>query len=355
MTHDNRTCRVVSSAAPIRIADFGGWTDTWFARFGRVLSIAVEPCVHVLMRVFADDPSRPLVTIDAANYSDRYTIDALDGNFSRHPLLEATLQFMGVPSGLALEIEISSKAPAGGSTGTSAAVCVALIGALDSLTPGRMSNHEVAVAAHRVETEWLGQQCGVQDQLASAYGGINYIEIPEYPNSIVTPLKLAEPIKRRLSEQLFLVYLGRSHSSSTVHEQVIAELSDAGPESKKLETLRRTPILARDALLAGDFETLGCVMIENTEAQANLSAELVSSRHRAIIEVARRTGAIGWKVNGAGGEGGSITLLGAPNARENQQMVEEIIAEVHGTQNVPISVSPRGFSVREVALCNGMP
>ena len=39
--------RVISSVAPIRIADLGGWTDTWFAKHGRVLNIVVYPYAEV--------------------------------------------------------------------------------------------------------------------------------------------------------------------------------------------------------------------------------------------------------------------------------------------------------------------
>ena len=72
----------------------------------------------------------------------------------RHPLLEAAVR--AVPPPEPVEITIECAAPPGGSTGTSAAVTVALIGALDALTRGRMSPAEVAAAAHRVEVEGLG-------------------------------------------------------------------------------------------------------------------------------------------------------------------------------------------------------
>jgi D-glycero-alpha-D-manno-heptose-7-phosphate kinase len=347
MTSNEQPNRIISSAAPIRIADFGGWTDTWFAKYGKVLNIAVYPNAQVQIRVYCRRNGRPPVTIFAENYGERYTLDAVGGTYDRHPLLEAALEFMGVPQELALDIDIFSEAPAGGSTGTSAAVSVALIGALDLLKPGRLTPHEVARAAHRIETELLHQQCGVQDQLASAYGGINYIEILDYPHAVVSPVRLAQRIEWELEERLSLVFLGQSHSSSKVHERVIAELENAGPEAEKLRPLRLTPVRARDALYSGDFQALGRAMIENTEAQANLHPDLVSPQHQAVINVARRHRAIGWKVNGAGGDGGSVTLLGGPKAAENRQMLRAIAAEVPGTQNIPIYLSPLGLRVWE--------
>ena len=70
---NDRPLRVISSAAPIRIADFGGWSDTWFAKFGRVLNIAVFPLAEVQMRVFTRYKGRPPLTIYAENYGERYT------------------------------------------------------------------------------------------------------------------------------------------------------------------------------------------------------------------------------------------------------------------------------------------
>jgi len=343
----DRPLRIINSAAPIRIADFGGWTDTWFAKFGKVLNIAVAPFAEVQMRVFPRRGDRPPVTIYAENYGERYALEGVGGTYDRHPLLEAALQFMGVPEDLALDLDIFSEAPAGASTGTSAAVSVALIGALDLLKPGRLTPHEVARAAHRIETELLHQQCGVQDQLASAYGGISYIEILEYPHAIVSPVRLALAQRWELEERLSLVFLGQSHSSSKVHERVIAELENAGPDAEKLRPLRRTPVRARDALFAGDFAALGRAMIENTEAQADLHPDLVSPRHQAVIDVARRHGAIGWKVNGAGGDGGSVTLLGGPKAAANREMLRAVTSEVQATQNIPIYLSPTGLRVWE--------
>lgn len=340
----DKPLRIISSVAPIRIADFGGWTDTWFARHGRVLNIAVYPYAEVQIHVFPRG-DRPPVAIHAENYGERFTLEAVGGAYDRHPLLEAAIDYMGVPKDLALQITIFSEAPVGCSTGTSAAVSVALIGALDCLTPGRLTPHEAAAAAHKIETELLGQQCGVQDQLASAYGGISFIEILDYPHSIVSPVVLPNSIWWELERRLALVFLGQSHSSSKVHEMVIRELEEAGPEAEKLAALRETPLRAKNALYAGDFQALGRAMIDNTEAQMRLHPNLVSPRHRAVIELARRFGAAGWKVNGAGGDGGSVTVLSGPDSAVKREMLACIKRELPETQNIPIYLSRFGLRV----------
>jgi D-glycero-alpha-D-manno-heptose-7-phosphate kinase len=346
----DRPLRIISSVAPIRIADFGGWTDTWFAKHGRVLNIAVYPYAEVQIRVYPRNGGHPPVAIYAENYGARYTLENIGGTYDRHPLLEAAIQYMGVPKDLALEIDIFSEAPVGCSTGTSASVSVALVGALDLLTPGRLTPHEVARAAHRIETELLKQQCGVQDQLASAYGGLNFIEILDYPHAIVSPICLPATTLWELERRLSLVFLGQSHSSSKVHQTVIAELEDAGPDAPKLQPLRETPLQARDALYTADFAALGRTMIANTEAQVALHSGLVSPAHQAVIDIAAKYGALGWKVNGAGGDGGSVTLLSGPHAAQKREMLRDIVAACPGTQSIPIYLSPMGLCVWESPL-----
>ena len=177
--------RVINSRAPIRICDNGGWTDTWFAQHGRVFNIAVSPCVEVQIEVYRRDSRDEQITISAENYGQRYTMKLGSQDWGLHPLLEAAIERIGIPDDVAVEVTVFSETPGGASTGTSAAVCVALIGALDCLTPGRLTPHEVAYAAHSVEVDMLHQQSGIQDQLCSVYGGINFIEMHEYPHASV--------------------------------------------------------------------------------------------------------------------------------------------------------------------------
>ena len=341
----SKPTRIVNSVAPIRVCDNGGWSDTWFARYGKIFNIAVYPYVEVQMRVFprSDAPAR--ITINAENYGQRYTIEPPNGVYEKHPLIEAAFDYMRIPAECSIEVSIFSEAPAGCSTGTSAAVSVAVIGALDCLTPGRLSASQVAAAAQKIETELLHQQCGIQDQIASAYGGINYIEMHEYPNSTVTQLTLPDPVWWELESRLSLIYVGQTHNSSDTHRMVIRELEDAGPEAPKLQVLRTTAEKSRDALCAADFHALGRTMIENTEAQRNLHPELVGTHHQEIIDIARASGAIGWKVNGAGGAGGSVTLLSAPNRTGKREMIRTIESANPAYRNIPIHLSRRGLRV----------
>jgi D-glycero-alpha-D-manno-heptose-7-phosphate kinase len=335
---------IINSVAPIRICDNGGWTDTWFAGHGQVFNIGVYPYAEVQITVYPGESQGSRIVINAENYGERYVV-VPEKHWDKHPLLEAAIEYMRLPADLSFEVTIYSEAPSGASTGTSAAVTVALIGGLDMLTPGRMTPHEVAIAAQKIETEMLGQQSGIQDQLCSAYGGINYIEMFHYPHASVSPIQVPNATWWELERRLALVYLGKSHRSSDMHEMVIRSLEDAGPDCKQLSDLRKTAARSRDALYAGDFAALGAAMIENTEAQVRLHPAIVSAEAARAIEIAKAHGALGWKVNGAGGDGGSLTILCDAAAQVKRAMLRSIEQENPRFKNILIYLSRYGLRV----------
>lgn len=340
--------RIINSVAPIRICDLGGWTDTWFAKHGTILNMGVYPYVQCQMSVQPSDSSESKLTINAENYGMRYTINPEEVVFGPHPLLEACVATMKIPRGLDIEATLYSSVPGGSSTGTSAAVTVALIGALDRLTPGRLAPHEVAAKAHGVETDLLHQQSGIQDQLCSVYGGISYIEMQNYPHSSVSPILIPNETWWELESRIVLVFLGKPHSSTKVHECVIQELHAAGEDGgAKLDVLRKQAALGRDALYEGNFVAFGAAMIANTEAQANLHPALVSPKACKIFDIAKRHGALGWKVNGAGGDGGSVTILSSPSRSQEREMLREINEFGDGVHVIETYLSRYGLRVWE--------
>jgi D-glycero-alpha-D-manno-heptose-7-phosphate kinase len=258
------------ATAPVRVCDAGGWTDTWFARTGLVCNLAVRPGVRVEVTPGdGADPPTPLV-----------------------------LAAMAEAGAAGVHVAVTSAVPAGSSLGTSAAVAVAVLAALG------VPRHELATRAHRVEAEHLGLQTGVQDQAAAAYGGASWLTV-DYPSAHRAAIAVPADAWRELDRRLVTVFLGE-HRSSEVHEQVIADLTaDAGA----LEDLRRCAHAAAAALSAGDLVAYGAALMANTAAQRALHPSLVSGDAERVIGAAREAGALGWKVNGAGGEGGSVTIV----------------------------------------------
>lgn len=343
--------RLIHARAPLRVNDIGGWTDTWFAKEGRVLNLAAAPAVEVEVKVFPNDERKAeRVFVSAENYGERFAMDPERPSLDPHGFLQHTIGTFVPPAEWRLEVNIYSPVPAGISTGTSASICVALLGALGRVVGRDVGRDEVVSLAHAVETEKLKQQSGIQDQICASYGGICFIQMPRYPEAGVERLEIADGVREELSRRLLLVYLGRPHSSSAIHEQVIARLEsgeDPG-QWRQLEAMKRLAGEARDRLLSGDLEAYGRCMSENTECQRALFDGLVSSEADTVIELARRHRASGWKVNGAGGQGGSLTLLAGADDLERHKLAAALNALGGGVRTLPLWLSPSGLAVWDV-------
>lgn len=300
----------VTVSVPVRVCDVGGWTDTWFAGHGAVCSLAVEPGVSVRGRRVSGDGS---VHVGLDDFDVAFTVGSEP---PEHRLVGEAVREFGPITGDDVELSVAAAVPPGASLGTSAAVCVGLIAALDALTGQRRSPAELAGAAHRAESSRMGRQSGVQDQLAAAFGGANLIEVDDYPSAMVRPLAVGAETWAALDSRLAHVAYGSAHDSSAVHDGVIERLVGEGPSSPRLEVLRGLAHHAAAALEAGDLDDYGSALRAATDAQAALDRSLVSDAAHELIDVAQQSGALGWKVNGAGGPGGSLSvLLGDPAHR----------------------------------------
>lgn len=329
--------RIIRSYAPVRVCDLGGWTDTWFSWKGAVTNIAVDPGVECMVRVRSRDESEP-ITIYAENFHERFRL----GEGKGFTLIEAAVQSMPIPDDVSLEISVFSEIPPGASMGTSAAVLVALIGALDLLTSGQLSLHEIARKAHEIEVTTLQRQSGVQDQIASSFGGINFIEITGYPLASVSPIVPTQRFLWELESRLTTFFLGKGHDSSETHRQVI-EACEQGTHEEPLRRLRDIAESGKNALYAEDIRRLGEAMNANLEAQRALHPHLIGPIASKMIEIAGAFGALGSKVNGAGGDGGTVTLLSGADPVVQREMIAAIRAELPATSVLPTRLNRTGL------------
>jgi len=303
--HDDRTGGGSGSAvvveAPVRVADVGGWTDTWFAGTGVVCNLAVGPGASVAITPGPDGLVRLVVDADGS------TVDLSLGKPTPgvHPLLEAAVGALPPPEPVCLTVR--AEVPPGSGLGTSAAVLVALLGALRTTRDEPIDAPDLAALAHRVETS-LGRESGVQDHWAAALGGVHLFEV-DYPEVEALRVGVPDDVLADLDRRLVTVSLGRPHDSSAMHRRVIARLEQPGAASA-LEPLREAASAAAIALAYGQLAKYGEALVANTDAQANLDPSLVSAEARAAFDIAAGHGAVGWKVNGAGGDGGSVTIVG---------------------------------------------
>jgi len=302
---------IVESRAPNRILDLGGWTDTHFAQKGRVLNFAISLFARATLRT----RKRKGVMIDAVDYGELFRVDDIvTARYGTdYDLILAALKRLPAKSGL--EITISAEVPPGCGTGSSAAISVSLLLGLARLAGTALGSAELARLAHRLETEDLHLEAGVQDQIAASYGGINFLEIDRYPEFTVSPLRLSPELLFELESSLLLVYEGRGHLSSDVHKSVLERVRAGDRELREiLAELAQCAEKGKAALLTGNLHRLVDAVNLNHQCQQALHPQITTPRFRRIEKLARRLGAEAVKINGAGG-GGSMTVIASPGAR----------------------------------------
>lgn len=166
-----------------------------------------------------------------------------------------------------------------------------------------------------------------------------------YPSATVTQIALTDRTIAQLNQQMVLVYLGKPHISSAIHQQVIARFQSTLAAQQLLDPLRSIAHAARITLAQGDLVAYGVCMQKNTEAQRALHPMLISADADAIIKLAQHHDALGWKVNGAGGDGGSLVVLCNDNLAQRNRFVANVQQQLPHVQAIPIHYSPNGVHV----------
>ncbi len=311
------------ASAPVRTADIGGWTDTWFAGVGAVCNVAIDHRAQVT--VVHDPDSSPMVDLALAITGERYSFRPGEAP-GRHSIIENAIS-EAMPKG-SVTIAIDNSIEPGSGLGTSAAVMVALVAGLLACDGHEFDPADIASRAHRYETS-TGKQSGVQDHWASAWGGISLLTV-DYPAVVRTPVAIADTTAAELARRLHTVYLGSPHASSALHDEVIARLE--AERAPCLDDMRTAAMAAAAALADGDLDAYGAALSAHHEAVRTMHPGLIGRDANELVDLAGSFGACGWKVNGAGGEGGSMVVLGPADTDDNAILRAAITA--HGEWRV---------------------
>lgn len=296
---------VIFSQAPLRLSLGGGGTDlpSYYEEYGGFLvSGAIDKYVYMLTHTVFQQRYR-------LKYSRSEEVDTIDE--IEHPILREALRahWRGAP----LEIATVADVPSGTGMGSSGAFTVCLLKALalarrEAITPGALGE-----AAAHIEIDVLKEPVGKQDQYVAAHGGICSYEFHPGGAVEVVPLELSPETLRRLGQHLLLFYTGAARSASRV-------LSDQNDRSKSgdtqmLENLHATKEMgyrSRDLLVSGDLETYAELMHEHWVNKRKRSPGMATPHIDDLYTLARRSGALGGKLVGAGGGGFLVVYAQRP-------------------------------------------
>jgi D-glycero-alpha-D-manno-heptose-7-phosphate kinase len=301
---------MIYSRAPLRISLGGGGTDlpSYYREHGGFLIAgAIDKYVYMLTH-----------TVFQRRYRMKYaqTEEVDSPGEIRHPIMREaiTRYWRGSP----LEIAIVADVPAGTGMGSSGAFGVALLKGLAHARRTSITPQALAEAACEIEIDILGEPVGKQDPYVAAHGGICSYTFNPDDSVEVAPLELDPTTLRLLRERLLLFYTGEARSAAVVLSDQ-DERTKAG-DSEMLENLAKTKELglrSRDLLVVGDLDGYGELMHEHWLNKRARSSGMATERVNDLYTLARRSGAIGGKLVGAGG--GGFLLVYARNPSDTRQ------------------------------------
>jgi D-glycero-alpha-D-manno-heptose-7-phosphate kinase len=233
-----------------------------------------------------------------------------DASEIAHPAIRGILQWLKIGEGV--EIHHHGDLPARTGLGSSSSFSVGLLHALHALRGELVSKRRLAEEAIYVEQQVLLENVGIQDQVESAFGGFNRIDIRTDGTFEVSPLVVRAERLARLQKHLLLVYTGLSrHASQIAAEQV----STIGSRTVELKAMREMVDEGERILVGtGDLRDFGRLLHEGWVLKRSLSSKIAPPMVNEIYEAAHNAGADGGKLLGAGG-GGFILIFVEPAKR----------------------------------------
>jgi len=336
---------MIITRTPYRISFFGGGTDYpgWFRQHGgAVLATTINRYCYIHCRLlppFFEHKSRIVWSRieSVANHSD-----------IAHPSIRAVLQTLQINQGV--EIHHNGDLPARSGLGSSSAFTVGLLHAVHSMQGRLVGKRELAKEAIYIEQEVLKENVGVQDQIQTAHGGLNRIEIGRGGEFDVRPISISSERMRQLESRLLLFYTGVARNSSSIAAAQVAAIPDRETELMQLGKLVDEAI----GILSGpgELREFGRLLNEGWQIKRSLTDKIAPPFIDEIYNAATSAGADGGKLLGAGG-GGFMLFFVEPSRRQavlealRRLLLVPFECERQGTHVV--FYEPDGFSSSAIA------
>lgn len=319
---------LIRAKAPLRISFAGGGTDVPpypEKEGGCVLNATINKYAYGTLRLRKDEQ----IGIESLDFGISVNYDVkedlvYDGKLD---LVKAAIKKLGGQDSAGFDLFLHSDAPPGTGLGSSSTVMVALVGLLKEFKNMPLTDYEIANLAYIIERKELGIKGGLQDQYAATFGGFNFIEFLK-DRVIVNPLKISQDVINELEHNLLLCYTGRTRLSAKIIDDQVGRYERGEEETLKgMRKLKEIATEMKNALLQRKLNEFGELLHHAWENKKRMSNKITSPEIEEMYEEARKAGALGGKITGAGG-GGYILLY---CRFEKKHKVAERLKEIGGT------------------------
>ena len=300
-----------TTRTPFRMSFLGGGTDfpAYFNEYGGcVLSATFNKYSYVTVREL------PALF----DYKNQFTYSKIERFNSpdelEHPLVREALKYIGTDR---VQIAYDADLPARSGIGSSSSFAVGLLNELHLLKGEKLSKMELAKEAVYLERVLCNEAGGVQDQLAVAFGGLNKITFDADGYKIL-PIDISHKNRKQFNNNLLLVFTGFSHFSGEV---AVAQQNNIPHKISELNEMKSLVAEGEKILVSGnDLDDFGKLLDYTWKLKRTLSDRISTNEIDELYDSAKKAGAIGGKILGAGS--GGFMLLYVPE--EKQEKVKKI-------------------------------
>ena len=335
---------LIRAKAPLRISFAGGGTDVPpypEKEGGCVLNATINKYAYGTLRPREDNQ----IKIESLDFgiSVNYDVDEeliYDGKLD---LVKAAIKKLEGQGSTGFDLFLHSDAPPGTGLGSSSTVMVALVGLLKEFKNMPLTDYEIANLAYIIERKELGIKGGLQDQYAATFGGFNFIEFLK-DRVIVNPLKISQDVINELEHNLLLCYTGRTRISARIIEDQVSRYERREEEIlQAMRNLKGIAIEMKNALLRRRLNEFGELLHYAWENKKRMSDKISNPEIEEMYEEARKAGALGGKISGAGGGGYMLLYC----QFEKKHKVAERLKKMGGTI-VDFAFDPYGLQTWRV-------
>ena len=287
---------MILSRAPTRITLGGGGTDlsSYCSKHGGFL---IAAGINKYCSILANRRFYPSIRLSYSETEIRDRVEDIE-----HRIFRAALEFVGMENGF--ELHSTADVPAGCGLGTSSSFTVALLNALHTYRRDYTTQRQLADEACHIEIDVLGEPIGRQDQFMAAFGGITCLTFDRTGEILVEPLRISGEAVDQLESSLLLFFTGQERSASEILAEQVAKSAEDDPDMMdNLHTIMDIGLETRKHLENGHPEMLGELLHAHWETKKKRSSKMSDPFVDECYEVARKKGAVGGKIVGAGGGG----------------------------------------------------
>jgi D-glycero-alpha-D-manno-heptose-7-phosphate kinase len=312
---------MIIARSPLRITLGGGGTDLpsyYRTHTGFLIAAAIDKYVYVTVM-------RPFTPGVYLKYSALEHVEQVEQ--VRHPIIREALilQRLQTPQ---IEITTLADIPAGTGLGSSGSFTTALLKALYAHRRKLLHPQELAELACHLEIDRLGEPVGKQDQYIAAYGGLTCFTFHGDERVTAEPLQVSMDTMFDLEDNLLLFFTGFSRSASAIlSDQHLRSQSHDEEMLRNLHYVKELGYRSREALEAGHLVRFGELMHEHWEHKKRRSGCMSNEQINTWYELARKSGAVGGKLVGAGG-GGFLMFYATDRNRLRHAMTKAGLEEV---------------------------